>query len=164
MSAKHVQDDNPAHPAIACIRPHVPAARMGGRPVAERRRHRRHELSEPMILAERLDPAKQAAEPLGLILDLSAGGVRLRAADPTLRPGAVVDIRLRLPDHAGISPFVCQQRGELQPTREWIGQLAIQWRIEADDGHFELGGRLIGLEDANRGMFGLYLSTQPLAA
>jgi hypothetical protein len=35
---------------------------------------------------------------------------------------------------------------------------------KVDDKHYDLGGRLIEMDDLDRGMLGLYLSTQPLAA
>ena len=35
---------------------------------------------------------------------------------------------------------------------------------KVDDKHYDQGGRLIEMDDLDRGMLGLYLSTQPLAA
>ncbi len=33
-----------------------------------------------------------------------------------------------------------------------------------EDGEYDVAGRLVDMEDIDRGMLGLYLSTQPLAA
>ena len=36
--------------------------------------------------------------------------------------------------------------------------------VKVDDKNYDLAGRLIEMDDLDRGMLGLYLSTQPLAA
>lgn len=131
---------------------------------AERRRWRRHELLGPQVVVERWDAARATAVPLGEILDLSAGGVRIRTGDPTIHPGQVVHIRLRLPSHAGIAPFVSYAAESLQPSCEWVGRLAVLRKFEREDGTIDLGGRLLGMDQSTRGMLGLYLSIQPLAA
>ncbi len=132
--------------------------------VPERRRFRRHELIGPHVVVERWDPASKTSCPMGEIMDLSAGGVRIRTGDPTVTPGQTLQIRLRLPSHAGITPFVSYNGQALQPSCEWVGHFAILRRLEREDGTIDLGGRLLGMDDSARGMLGLYLSIQPLAA
>lgn len=130
----------------------------------ERRRFRRHELLGPQVIVEGWDASRSTAVPMGEILDLSAGGVRVRTGDPTLAPGQVVQIRLRLPSHAGISPFVNYAGSAIRPSCEWVGRFAVLRRFEREDGTIDLGGRLLGMDESTRGMLGLYLSIQPLAA
>lgn len=130
----------------------------------ERRRWRRHELLGPQVIVERWDSARAAAVPMGEIVDLSAGGVRIRTGDPTVKPGQVIHIRLRLPSHAGICPFVSYAGTALHPSCEWTGRLAVLRRLEREDGTIDVGGRLLGMDESTRGMLGLYLSIQPLAA
>lgn len=130
----------------------------------ERREFRRHELAETLVIVERFDPITEEASAIGEISDLSAGGVRIHTGDPTVRPGQMLCIRLRLPSHAGITPFVRLAGEDLAPTCEWVGTLSALRRIERADGSFDIGGRLLGMDDVTRGMLGLYLSIQPLAA
>ena len=157
--------NQPAQPIAADAAPTYPRLhRPEADGPAERRRHRRHELLEPQVVVERFDPATGQGQPLGEIGDISAGGVRVRTGDPTLKPGQTVAIRLRLPSHAGIAPFVTSAGASLKPTCEWTGHLAVLRRVERADGTIDLGGRLLGMDEAVRGMLGLYLSIQPLAA
>ena len=137
-----------------------------GRP-SDRRQFRRHELCEldrPQLVVERWDAAAGVGAKIGDLVDLSAGGVRVRTGDATVKPGQTLSIRLSLPSHAGITPFVRASEGELRPACEWTGSLCVMRRVERMDGSLELGGRLIGMDEAVRGMLSLYLSIQPLAA
>ena len=130
----------------------------------ERRRFRRHELIGPQVTVELWDQATGTGRPMGEVMDLSAGGVRIRTGDPTVGPGQTIQIRLRLPSHAGITPFVSYAGEAIEPSCEWVGQFAVLRRIEREDGTIDLGGRLLGMDASARGMLGLYLSIQPLAA
>lgn len=130
----------------------------------ERREFRRHELTETLVIVERFDPITQQVSPVGEIVDLSAGGVLVRTGDPTIAPGQLLSIRLRLPSHAGIAPFVRPAGEELAPACEWVGTFSAMRRVERPDGIFEIGGRLTGMDAVTRGMLGLYLSIQPVAA
>ena len=131
------------------------------RPLSERRRHRRHTLAGTRVLVEVVaDDGSITAR--GEIVDLSAGGVRVRTEDVSIAPGETVNVRLSLPEHAGIRPF--SAGGEPTPSCEWAGKLSVLRRIERGPGRFELGGRLLDMGDLDRGMLGLYLSIQPLAA
>ena len=130
----------------------------------DRRAHRRHEVAGPKVIVERVGEA--GTSHIGTIGDLSAAGVRIFAAgDLGIRPGETIDIRLALPEHAGISPFI-RLAGQTQPepAYEWVGQLEVLRCVDRGEHGTELGGRLIDMTAADRGMLGLYLSIQPLAA
>lgn len=132
----------------------------------ERREHRRHELSTPMVMIERIGTNGVKGGFVGTIADLSAGGVRLRTsagAAEDVAPGQTIDVRLSLPEHAGISPFI-QLAGDARPTCEWVGRLEVLRRTDLPGGEVDIGGRLLGMTSVDRGMLGLYLSIQPLAA
>ncbi len=128
----------------------------------DRRRHRRHELSHPTNLSGiQCDFGDNIT---GGVVDLSAGGVRIRTADDTIRPGTNVEVRLSLPQHAGISPFVRLAGAQPEPSCEWSGTFEVARRVERTDGTFDLGGTLLNMTPVDRGMLGLYLSIHPLAA
>lgn len=136
-------------------------------PSRDRRVHRRHDLEQQDIAIDRWEGTARVgrAASLGRIVDLSAGGVRIRTTQP-LKPDHQVRVRLELPDFAGICPFVDTATGEPRPTRHWVGWMAVT-RVQRAAGsgrEFDVAGRLIDMEDLDRGMLGLYLSTQPLAA
>ena len=137
---------------------------VGASRASDRRRFRRHDLMQPQLVVEQVDETGGVSRPVGELVDLSAGGVRVRTLDATIRPGQTLSIRLRLPSHAGITPFVSSSGGELRPACEWAGALAVLRRVEQLDGTIDLGGQLLGMDEAVRGMLSLYLSIQPLAA
>ena len=129
----------------------------------DRREFRRHDLEQQSIPVERFD-GRRCADVIGRIVDISAGGLRLRTRQAGLRPDHQVRVRLELPPFAGISPFVNTAADSPEPKQEWIGWMAVCRVTETADGEFEIAGRLLDMEDIDRGMLGLYLSTQPLAA
>jgi hypothetical protein len=131
---------------------------------AERREHRRHDLDQQGLTIERYEVGRPAREALGQIVDISAGGVRLRTSDSNLRPDHQIRVRLELPNYAGICPFVDTATGEPHPKREWVGWMAVSRVQCVGPNTYEVGGRLVDMEEIDRGMLGLYLSTQPLAA
>ena len=53
---------------------------------------------------------------------------------------------------------------QLQPKREWVGWMDVARVNKVDDKHVDVAGRLVDMDEMDRGMLGLYLSTQPLAA
>ena len=131
---------------------------------AERREHRRHDLEQQGIVIDRWDGSRRQGEPFGQIVDLSAGGVRIRSEQANVRPDQQVRVRIELPDYAGICPFIDASDARLQPKREWIGWMAVA-RVNASKGSgAEIAGRLVDMDEMDRGMLGLYLSTQPIAA
>jgi hypothetical protein len=133
-------------------------------PGAERRAHRRADLEQQGIGVERWDGARRIGKPFGQIVDLSAGGVRIRTEQKNLRPDNQIRLRLELPEYAGISPFIDSDGQSLSPKREWVGWLAVNRVQKVNEKQVEVAGRLVDMEEIDRGMLGLYLSTQPLAA
>ena len=131
---------------------------------AERREHRRHDLAHQEIVIDRWDGARRSGQPFGQIVDLSAGGVRIRTEQTNVRPDQQVRVRIELPNYAGISPFIDTTQKELQPKREWVGWMAVARVQKVDERNIDVAGRLVDMDDIDRSMLGLYLSTQPLAA
>jgi hypothetical protein len=130
----------------------------------ERRQHRRHDLAQQGILVDRWDSKRRVGKAFGQIVDISAGGVRIRTGEQNIRPDGQIRLRLELPDYAGISPFIDNSGGKLNPKREWIGWMAISRVQKIDSARVDIAGQLIDMDEIDRGMLGLYLSTQPLAA
>jgi hypothetical protein len=97
-------------------------------------------------------------------VDISAGGVRIRTTQPQVRPDNQIRVRLKLPTYAGISPFIETNSEQPQPKGEWVGWMAVARVQQVAGQEFEVAGSLIDMEELDRGMLGLYLSTQPLAA
>jgi hypothetical protein len=130
----------------------------------DRREHRRHDLEQQGIAVERWDG--QERKPLGKIVDISAGGVRLRAAaqHQNVRPDQQIRVRLQMPAYAGISPFLAPSPNGLEPKADWVGWMTVSRVKPVDQEQIEVAGRLVDMDEMQRGMFGLYLSTQPLAA
>jgi len=132
--------------------------------VKDRREHRRHDIEQQGIPVERWDGQKRAGQTLGKIVDISAGGVRLRTERSEVRADQQIRVRLELPDYAGISPFIAPSAAGMEPKREWVGWMTISRVIPLDEDGAEVAGRLVDMDEMDRGMLGLYLSTQPLAA
>jgi len=131
---------------------------------AERRQHRRHDLEQQGIAIDRWDGSRRTGEPFGQIVDLSAGGVRIRTEQANVRPDQQVRVRIELPVYAGISPFIESSDKKLEPKREWVGWMAVARVNKVDEKTVDVAGRLVDMDEMDRGMLGLYLSTQPLAA
>jgi len=129
----------------------------------ERRAHRRHDLQQQSVPVERWDVRSKAGVVVGHVVDMSSGGMRIRTHTP-VRADQQIRLRLKLPSYAGISPFIDTTTGAARPKNEWIGWMAVCRVAKVGDNTYELGGRLIEMDDLDRGMLGLYLSTQPLAA
>ena len=129
----------------------------------DRREHRRHDLEQQGISVQRWD-GRRSADVIGRIVDISAGGVRIRTSQRGIRNDHQVRVRLELPPFAGISPFIDTAAGRPEPKQEWVGWMAVCRVLEVGDGEVEIAGRLLDMEEMDRGMLGLYLSTQPLAA
>jgi hypothetical protein len=136
---------------------------FGPRPKVDRRKHRRTDLELSSVAVERWDGPKLGGRPFGTLVDLSAGGLRIRTTQRDLRVGAQLRIRLRLPVYAGISPFVTDD-GNGAPCNEWCGWMTLVRVIKTSESEFEIGGRLVDMRDIDRAMLSLYLSAQPLAA
>ena len=142
----------------------------------ERRRERRHDLAPRAVEVSKWDGFRNESSPLGVLMDLSAGGARIDcdASDADgIVAGSHLRVRLQLPDAAGISPFVhAGTDGEgsnpmsIEPANSWTGWMEVA-RVSpptAGYGKVELAGRLLDMADLDRGMLKLYLSIHPLAA
>jgi PilZ domain len=128
----------------------------------ERREHRRHDLEQQGLSVERFDG--RGGKSLGRLVDISAGGLCLRSNDANVRADQQIRVRLELPNFAGISPFVARTGETLVPRREWVGWMTVARVSQAEKGETEVAGRLVDMDEMDRGMLSLYLSTQPLAA
>jgi hypothetical protein len=137
---------------------------QGPRAVADRRRHRRHDLERQGITVERWDGARKSSSPFGQIIDISAGGVRVRTNVASVRADNQVRVRLELPAFAGISPFIDISDAEPRAKREWVGWMSVNRVQKIAENEYDVAGVRVDMEDMDRGMLGLYLSTQPLAA
>ena len=131
---------------------------------AERREHRRYELGGQTLSVNRWDGRKREALDFGYLMDLSAGGVRVRTNQKNIKPDHQIRVRLEMPSYAGICPFVESNGQQAKPKNEWIGWMAVSRVSKATDNQLDVAGRLIDMDEMDRGMLGLYLSTQPLAA
>ncbi len=132
--------------------------------IAERRAHRRHDLEGRSIKVDRWDGMKMVSREWGQLIDLSASGVRIRTNDDSVKPGQQVRVRIELPSFAGICPFVQNSAKGLEPKREWVGWMTVVWTRPYSGNECEVAGRLADMDELDRGMLSLYLSTQPLAA
>lgn len=132
--------------------------------IMERRKHRRHDLEAQALEVERWDGRKHEGVIFGRLVDLSSGGVRIRTNCGNLKPDQQVQLRIELPAYAGISPFLDTSGDSLRPRSDWVGWLAVSRVQQVREGEYDVAGRLMDMEDLNRGMLRLYLSTQPLAA
>ena len=130
----------------------------------DRRAHRRFDVESLDVSIERWDGRRDGQNVLGRVVDLSAGGIRLRTRQIGVRPDQQIRVRLELPANGGIAPFVDTADGQYRPKREWVGWLAVGRVATLADGSYDIAGRLVDMEEMDRGMLGLYLSTQPLAA
>jgi hypothetical protein len=130
---------------------------------SDRREHRRHDLEMQDIPVDRWD-GNRAGKNFGKIVDLSAGGVRVRTGQANIQTDNQIRVRLELPAYAGISPFVAADGSNAEPKNEWVGWMTVSRIIPLAPGQFEVAGRLVDMDEMDRGMLGLYLSTQPIAA
>jgi hypothetical protein len=131
---------------------------------AERRKHRRHEMDTHGIPVDRWDGGRRVGKPFGQIVDLSASGIRIRTQHKNLKADAQIRLRLELPDYAGISPFIDRTNRTPEGKREWVGWMAISRVVPINDNELDVAGRLVDMDEMDRGMLSLYLSTQPIAA
>jgi hypothetical protein len=131
----------------------------------ERRQFRRHDIEQQGISVDRWDGSRRSPKEFGKIVDLSAGGVRIRTKQTNVKADGQIRLRVELPAYAGICPFVDTTSSVPQPKKDWIGWLSIARVLPIqDENEVEVCGRLVDMDEMDRGMLGLYLSTQPLAA
>jgi hypothetical protein len=127
---------------------------------AERRRYRRHDMEGRELALQRWDSVRGTGESIGQIIDLSAGGLRFRTKKNTFHVDSHIRVRLDLPAYAGITPFFNSEEGRT----DWAGWLVVTRVQRTVEGGYEVAGRLVDMDEMNRGSLKLYLSTQPLAA
>jgi hypothetical protein len=131
---------------------------------SERRQHRRHDLEGQEIPVDRWDSGKKPDKTFGKIVDISSGGVRIRTTNEGVKPDNQIRVRLELPNYAGISPFISSgAQSGLSPRNDWVGWMTVS-RVVPVGGEYDVAGQLMDMDEVDRGMLGLYLSTQPLAA
>lgn len=134
----------------------------------DRREHRRHDLEQQNLSIERWDGNRRGGggdgAALGQIVDISAGGVRIRTSQTSVRADQQLRVRLELPAYAGICPFIDTTGRHPEPKVEWVGWMAVCRVRPVGENEVEVAGRLLDMEEIDRGMLGLYLSTQPIAA
>ena len=130
----------------------------------ERRNFRRHDLEQQGVSVQRWDGEKRKGDAFGQLVDISAGGVRVRTNEPNVMADHQIRVRLELPAYAGICPFVNAREGGLEPRRDWVGWMTVARVQKIGNQEFDVAGRLVDMDEVDRGMLGLYLSTQPLAA
>ena len=127
----------------------------------ERREHRRHNLEGRGVNVHRWDFGRHGTLVLGEIVDLSSGGVRIRTRQTHIKPDQQIRVRLELPSYAGISACVDKTGEAPMPTNEWVGWMAVTRVQQRGDSEAEVAGRLMDMDELDRGMLSLYLSTQP---
>jgi len=88
----------------------------------------------------------------------------VRTAQANVKTDHQIRVRLELPTYAGICPFVDTRGGQLEPRKDWVGWMTVARVSEVGNKQYDVAGQLVDMEDIDRGMLGLYLSTQPLAA
>ena len=131
----------------------------------ERREHRRHDMEDKGLSVTRWEGPQRAPAEFGRLVDLSAGGVRIRTRNTDVKPDGQIRLRLELPDYAGICPFVDHSAGKAVPKKEWVGWMSIARVLPTSNrSEVDIAGRLVDMDDTDRGMLSLYLSTQPMAA
>jgi|GEM_PF-678396 len=149
---------------VSNVRPFKVLEVEGHVPGRERRGARRHDMEHAEITVDRWEGGRRGGTPLGRLIDLSSTGIRIRTGDAGIRPDQQIRLRLALPEYAGISPFVDTNGDVPQPKNEWIGWIAVTRVNKINDRECDVAGRLVDMDEMDRGMLSLYLSTQPLAA
>ena len=127
----------------------------------DRRQNRRHDLDLHDVSINRFDGNR--SEPLGVLVDLSSGGMKFKTREKGILPDQQIRLSLVLPAYAGISPFIDTTGERIRPKNEWSGWVSVARVNETDSGEYEIGGRMIDMEPLDRGMLSLYLSTHPLS-
>jgi hypothetical protein len=112
---------------------------------SEQRTHRRYDLGGQTLMVNRWDASRRNAQPLGYLVDLSAGGARIRTEQATIKADSQIRVRLELPSYAGICPFIETSTGTPQPKNEWVGWLAVTRVKQIDARHYEVAVRLVDL-------------------
>src|SRR5271154_6777484 len=99
----------------------------------ERREHRRHDMEQQGIPVDRWDGAKRAPKEFGRIVDLSAGGIRIRTNQKNGKPDGQIRGWLEQPTYAGICPFVDTTSEDVKLKKEWVGWMSVARVREIED-------------------------------
>src|SRR4051812_4732697 len=78
----------------------------------ERREHRRFDMEQQSIRIDRWEGSHKNRAVLGTLIDLSAGGARIRTTQANLQPDQQIRVRVELPTYSGICPFVDTTGGQ----------------------------------------------------
>lgn len=135
----------------------------GERPRLERRRFRRQDMESLHVAIGRIGAKAETLDPIGQLMDLSPGGMRIRTTACDLAAGAQLKVRLQLPAYAGISPFVSAD-GSGRGTNEWTGRIEVVRTYRIAEDKWDIACRTVDMREIDRGMLTLYLSAHPLAA
>lgn len=132
---------------------------------SERRIHRRHTMETRNVAVKQIDRRGGNAVEFGQLMDISASGVRVRipAANP-VQAQRQIRLRIELPAFGMIAPFIDTSHRRVQPSNCWTGWVEVCRVHSVDEHHCDVAGRILDMRDMERGMLGLYLSTQPMAA
>ena len=136
---------------------------FGERPRLERRRFRRQDMESMHVTIGRIGAKAESIDPLGQLMDLSPGGMRIRTTAGDLTAGAQLKVHIQLPAYAGISPFVAGD-GSGTGTNEWSGRIEVVRAYRIAEDKWDVACRTIDMREIDRGMLTLYLSAHPLAA
>src|SRR5271154_235236 len=109
----------------------------------DRRTHRRHDMETQGIPIDRWDGGRRQGTSFGRIVDISAGGVRIRTNETNVKPDHQIRVRMELPAYAGISPFIAPEGESLSPRNEWVGWMTINRVIPVDGKQVDVAGRLV---------------------
>jgi len=129
----------------------------------ERRAQRRHDVEDRAIPVQRWDAMSDTGVEIGSIINLSTGGLKFKTTLDTFKPDTHIRLRLNLPAYAGISPFIDHEDNAKVRT-DWVGWMVVNRVVKNELGEYEVAGRLMDMDDMDKGMLGLYLSIHPLAA
>ena len=147
--------------ARAVSQPKMDAPVMMSLP-SERRRTFRTDLEDRNIAVELRAPKGKPGKTIGTVMDLSTEGMKFKTRFGELAVGDRLSIKIQLPTMSGISAFV--DKGEGKATNAWSGDFEVARVVRRMDGGYDIGGRLMNLTEADRGLLGLYLSLQTMTA
>src|SRR5450432_3352488 len=117
---------------------------------ADRREHRRHDMETQEITVDRWEGGRRSGKNFGKIVDISAGGLRIRTTQENVQPDHQIRVRMELPAYAGISPFITRGSG-IAPKNEWTGWMSVARVSKVSQDQYDVCGRLMDMDDIDRG-------------
>ena len=88
---------------------------------SERREHRRYELGGQTLSVNRWDGRRREAMDFGYLVDLSAGGVRVRTNQPNIKQDHQIRVRLEMPAMPASARLL--RRKKARPSRRTNGSV-----------------------------------------